>query len=110
MKNCVKLFGLVFVTLIVLSSCSEKGGTIEVTNDYNETAYIVVSKGVPSIDSLKNDRNQVKAGEKKVFSFDENGIYLVFALPLSLSTKPDLPDADSVTLFFGESKKITVGE
>jgi hypothetical protein len=87
MKKLLIVAALLAVA-IALGSCNkddEKGGTIEVTNEYVVTAG-PLSSGVPVKVSIKkgilpdtNPSTEIAAGGKKIFTVDEDGTYSVYA-------------------------------
>jgi len=86
MKNFIKLFVVVVVMAFVFISC-EKGGTIEVTNSLTTPTYVNVYKGDKNLlstigDSVKEGEGTlIKAGGSHTFSVDEDGSYIVTAIP-----------------------------
>lgn len=79
----IKKICVVMVVVLILASCSEKGGTIEIYNDLNVEAFYTVVKGEKFWDALKDlDKNGtlIKPGETKEWTADEDGIYTVVAI------------------------------
>ena len=99
-KLAIAIIGLVFAAL-VFGACEIKtGGTIEVTNGHTSAAIIMADKSltVPNTDGME----AVKAGETIRFTFNDDGIYTVY------SFFTVIPKSDTVSLFGGETKRITV--
>jgi len=113
MKNPIKLIVVILAVAAVflLASCDEKGGTIEVTNSYNDPTgmvsgnVITIVKGADIGTALSDVANgkgtQMKKGETKSFTFDEDGTYTVVALlPLGFMSP--------VILLGGNTAKVTI--
>jgi hypothetical protein len=112
MKNVMKWFKpvlmvsvLLIAILLTLDSCAEKGGTIEVTNNYKisgEGVPIAVSifKGVDILGAAKDVRT-LSYRETAKFTFEEDGTYTVTAVPPGGLIKTD-------TLIAGNTIKVTV--
>jgi hypothetical protein len=96
MKKLVIVVGLI-AAVMMLSSCWEKGGTIEVTNDMSTPTTISVTKGLLPSAPL----TPLAAGDTEIYSFDEDGTYVVSAsLPLLFSK--------TVTLTGGKTEKVSI--
>jgi hypothetical protein len=90
---------VVGVLLTGLASCGEKGGYIEVTNAYSESADIVISG------PYNRAQGYIAAGSTKTFAVDENGSYLVAARFLGLLGGVDSAEVD---VSGGATVKVTV--
>jgi len=99
MKSFIKLIGVALAAAVVLmlASCGEKGGTIEVTNNQTVPSLVNVYTGlIPG-----TDVKTIGAGETEKWIFEEDGTYTVTAVPPLGFTK-------SVTLLGGKTEKVSV--
>jgi len=111
MKYFIKLFVVVLVAAFLSISCSEKGGTIEITNQYNDSSGIlnanafIIVKGIDIIDAAKDlasgKGTPISKGETKTVSFNEDGVYTVVALFPAGFTSP-------ATLLGGNTVRVTI--
>jgi len=114
MKNLYKLIGILLVTMILLVSISckeddsiKKGGTIMVYNSTANPSWVNVYKG--SLDLWNEIKDSVKEGEGTLvapsstqpFTMDEDGFYLITAIP-------PVGFYDTVILFAGSTSKVTI--
>jgi len=99
-KFTIAIIVLVFAALVFGACDLQKGGTIEVTNGHTSAAIIMADKSltVPETDGME----AVKPGETIRFTFNDDGIYTVY------SFFTIIPKSDTVSLFGGETKSITV--
>jgi hypothetical protein len=100
-KGYFKLFAVVFAAALVLTltSCPDllkTGGTIEVTNESSLTTLVTITTP-----NLGVDPKTISAGATETWSFDDNGLYLILAVPGTASKS-------QVTLLGGSTEKITV--
>ncbi|GBU26961.1 hypothetical protein R84B8_00477 [Treponema sp. R8-4-B8] len=105
------LFLIVLVAALLLGSCDlfKKGGSIEVTNQAGDPItnqnLVIIVKGaefLQAIEDIKNNKGtQMYKGNKKTFTYDEDGVYTVVAL------FPDLFH-ETVTLLGGGIQRVTI--
>jgi len=117
MKNLIKLFVVMLVATLPLTSCDliKKGGTIVVENKLDKANYVVIVK-VESISDISDNNPKIKEAYeklkdnkgteiakdgKKSFSYDEDGVYAVTALYPALGAFP-------ATLIGGITETITL--
>jgi hypothetical protein len=91
----------VLAAAMVFASCAEKGGTIEVTNEYKilGTATPVVVSILKGLDVLESET--IPAGGTKSFTLDEDGIYIIAALP-------GTPNPGTASLLAGNTVTVTI--
>jgi len=112
-KNLIKLFVVMFVTTLLLSSCDlfKKGGTIEVTNGTGYPTLVIVVKGEKFLEALKELQagkgTTIPKGGKKTFDYDKDGIYTVCALMGDPSTVLN-EFHEVITLIGGGTQKVTI--
>jgi hypothetical protein len=102
-KNLIKLFVVMFVATLLLTSCDllEKGGTIIVKIEltYDNLVIIVKVENVSNLldnpnikdafqDLKDNKGTKIEKGSEKPFSYDEDGTYVVTALTPGFCTIP----------------------
>jgi hypothetical protein len=121
MKNSIKVIGIIlFVAALAFTSCSEKGGTIAITNEY-KYALVGTPAGVPMLvlivegtefaDAVKNIAEKgdtIGFGETKTYTFEENGIYTVVYQSFPPTLDFALPKTKPVTLLAGNIETITI--
>jgi len=114
-KQCLVLLLIGLAAALTLGSCDEelikKGGTIEVTNGYKVNGvgfptYVIVVEGAEfdgALEDLKSGGGELLGvNEKKVYTFNEDGVYTVVAVPpLTGFYKP-------VWLTLGSKEKVTI--
>jgi hypothetical protein len=92
MKNMKKVFILLVLgaALMALAACGPRGGTIEVINEYRDPItntpmpiMVNVNKLVPGTPDVT-----ILPGDKEVYTFTEDGVYSVTALPPIAFVKP----------------------
>jgi len=102
MKNFIKVLGIVLTAaaVLTLASCDlfEKGGTIEVTNGTSGVTIVTVSK---ELDSALDNTKTIQPGKTEIWTFEEDGSYVVTAIP-------PLGFYKLIILSLGSTEKITI--
>jgi len=115
-KNFIKLFVAVLGLTVLLVACDKKGGIIEVTNGTQDVAWVNIIEGANIADAFKEgEGTQLSAGQMQKFTFDEDGIYTVFATIVHTNLVDGLAGSDiiskfnkTVTLLAGSTEKVTI--
>jgi hypothetical protein len=93
--------------MLALTACGEKGGEIEVTNEYTISnakmkMYVTILKNLKEIEK----DIEFAYGAKKTFTFDEDGTYTVNASLTANALAPLF--TETAILIGGTTKKITI--
>jgi hypothetical protein len=116
MKNTIKLLGiLVLFAALAFASCSEKGGTIEVTNEYKTTVLGVTATATVDVSIYKGTnalgdpikKETITSGKTTTFTIDEDGTYLAVAT-VSGTIIPVWTSIPPIVLLAGNTVKVTV--